>query len=455
MTDRTDANVDVVVVGAGPSGLLAARNLTRAGADVLVLEAKDRVGGRTLNQPLQRPGNVVEGGGEWMYPSHTKFADLADELGVATFQQFDDGDRVSLFNGELKRHAKGYAALDDDAQASFDATVRKLDELSKPIDALAPWAYEGAAELDDMTFGHWLRTEVSNPEARHSLELSFGLQMSAPAARVSLLFLLGYIASCEKMANIMPEVRYRIEGGSQVISLKLAEELGDKVRLQTPVREIRQSDADGVDVVTDELAVHADRCIVAMSPAGVRNIRFEPFLPSRRRILQDNWQTGPQIKAHAIYEKPFWREAGLSGFGRSDQAAAPLVFDNSPPDGSEAVLISLFQQNPGPSREGLPDDVADDDDRRREAVLEGLVGLFGEEAGKPIHFFEQNWQNEPYATGCQFFYPPGLLTFTRDAIRKPCGRIHWASTETSTRAIGWIEGAIESAERVVGEVQGS
>lgn len=452
-TTRLDAQV--VVVGGGLSGLVAARDLLDSGVETVVLEAKDRVGGRTLNQPLPG-GEAVEGGGEWVYPYHEKIARLAEELGIETFPQFDEGERVSLLRGERRLYDEASSGLEEFAAVAFRQIWERLEGMCADVDPAKPWAHEEADSLDAQTLGGWLDAELRDPGARHVFDLSFGLQFGAPLDRVSLLFALTYVASFGgKGENVLPADRFRLLGGSQVLSLKLAEQLGSRLHLDTAVRAIKQGAGSGVEVIADGLTVHAERCIVALGPAECRAIEFHPQLPSRRRSLQDSWQCGAQIKAHAVYERPFWRHDGLSGFARSDIAAASLVLDNSPPDGSEAVLVSLFQPNPGPSPTGLDEAAADSPEARREAVLAGLVALFGEEASRPVTFFEQNWQEVPYTSGCQPFYPPGLLTSTRDAIRQPCGAIHWAATESATRCLGWMEGAVDAAQRAVKEVTDS
>ena len=453
MGSENALKAQVVVVGAGLSGLVTARELVASGIDVVVVEAKDRVGGRTLNQPLAN-GHVVEGGGEWMYPYHKKLAALARDLGVETFPQYDTGDRVSLYRGELTRHTNGYAGLSETSTTALEAVTRRLETLSAAIDPAEPWAARGADVLDAETLAGWLSRELDDAVARHLLDISFGLQFGAPLERVSLLYALTYVASFgASMSEVLPTERWRFHGGSQILSLRIAEALGDRVHLGAAVRAVTQTAGGRVEVQADGFDVEADRCVVALSPADCRTIRFEPLLPSRRRTLQASFQSGPQIKAHAVYKQAFWREAGLSGFARSDLAPASIVFDNSPPDGSEAVLISLFQPNPGPSPTGLTDDVANSEQRRRDAVLEAFVALFGEQAAEPETFFEQNWQNVDFTAGCQPFYPPGLLTTTRDAIRRPCGLIHWASTETAARCPGWMECAVDAGERVAGEVR--
>ncbi len=455
MDGRREAlEAQVVVVGAGISGLLATRELVDAGVDAIVLEAKDRVGGRTLNQPLPN-GVMVEGGGEWLYPFHEQTAELARSLGVELYPQFAEGERVSLFGSERVTYGDGYIPLDDAGQERLAKTMGELDEMSAKVDPAAPWDAENADELDALTFGGWLAERVDDPAVRSVFDTTFGLNFGAPLERVSMLFALSYVAGFGgSWKNIFPTDRFRLVGGSQLISVRLAEALGERLHLGSPVTEIVQKDG-GVEVVGADFVARGERCIVAFGPLECRHIRFSPTLPSRRRTLQDNWQSGPQIKAHAVYEEAFWRQDGLSGFARSDRPAASVVFDNSPPDDSQAVLISLFQQAPGPSPTGLSDELADSAELRREAVLAAFTEMFGPKAADPIAFFEQNWQDEPYNDGCQPFYPPGLLTSTREAIRRPCGLVHWTSTEAATRCVGWMEGAVDSARRVAAEVRGA
>jgi monoamine oxidase len=384
-----------------------------------------------------------------MYPYHRQLAALAAELGVETFPQFDEGDRVTFFDGRLVRQPAGPGIAGAEALAAISA---RIEGLAATVDPAEPWAAPAATELDARTFGDWLAQHLDDADARGVLDVSFGLQFGAPLQRVSLLFALTYVAAFGgRMEEVMPSRRWRFHGGSQKLSLELARELGDRVRLSSPVESVAQ--ADGVELAAAGCRVDAARCVVALSPADCRGLRFDPLLPSRRRTLQDSWQCGPQIKAHAVYPRAFWRDAGLSGFGRTDLAAASVVFDNSPPDGSDAVLISLFQPAPGPSRDGLADADADSAECRREAVIAGLTALYGPAAAEPETFFEQNWQDVPYTAGCQPFYPPGLLTTTREAIRRPCGRVHWAATETAVRCPGWMEGAIDAGHRVAEEVQ--
>jgi monoamine oxidase len=264
-------------------------------------------------------------------------------------------------------------------------------------------------------------------------------------AEVSLLHVLFYAAAAGGWDDLLDTEggaqQDRLAGGTQQLSIRIAEELGDRVRLSAPVRAVR---IDGDGVVAGE--VRARRVIVAVPPALAARIEYDPPLPGVRDQLTQRMPMGSVIKCMAVYEEPFWREDGLSGQAVSLPGPAQVVFDNTPPSGSPG-LIGFLEARDARKLAGLPAG------ERREAVLRGFQRLFGRRAAHPLLYVEKDWSSEVYSRGCYAgVLGPGAWTGYGRALREPVGRIHWAGTETATRWMGYLDGAIESGKRAAAEV---
>ena len=238
----------------------------------------------------------------------------------------------------------------------------------------------------------------------------------------------------------------RFVGGSQLISLRMAEALGDRVVLDAPVRRV-DHDANGVIVRAGDVVARARRAIVTVPPPACARIEWWPAMPMIRSQLAQRMPGGSYLKCLAIYDEPFWRADGLSGDGVSEAGPATATFDNSPPDGSPGILLGFVS---GPearalSRLGVSE--------RRRAVLEGLARMYGRRAQHAERYIEQDWSREPWTGGGPIFYmPPGTWTGFGRALREPVGPIHWAGSETSDVWPGYMDGAVRSGERAAAEV---
>ncbi len=444
-------DADVIVIGAGLAGLSTARNLVRLGVDkVLVLEARPRVGGRTVNLSIPG-GHVVEGGGEWIGPGQDAIAALADELGVATFPAFYRGDTTYDLRGAISR---GFLPeLDAKQGYDFIKTATKLDRLCRQLPEGHPWNAPDAAAWDGMTLADWLEGEASTGFTHDIFRLITRALMAGYPERISLLWFLWYLRSA---GGILPLILndggaqdLRFEGGSQLVSTTMAEQLGDRVRLGQPVLGIRDEPGKPVEVRTRAGVLQSERVVVAMMPADLGRIAFEPGLPAQRQRLVNGWARLcrlPIVKLSVIYETPFWRSAGLNGAMQSDRSPLQLIFDNSPPDGSIGVLSCFLSVVEAP-------EFADRAQRERRVVDE-LVRYFGPEAKKTVAYVEKDWATDPWSTGCITPLTPGLLTDAGPCIREPVGRIHWAGTETAVHWSGFMDGAVRSGERAAGGVRG-
>jgi monoamine oxidase len=441
---------DVVVVGAGLGGLSAARELNAAGLDVRVLEARDRVGGRTLSQSVgDHPEDIVEVGGQWVGPTQHEVLSLAQDFGIETYPTHVTGE--NLFEdgrGKLKRYRGTIPMLAPHVMVDYGQADLRLKRLIKGVDPAAPWDAEDAERLDEQSFATWIRRTAKTKTAREALAVACRAVFAVEPADASLLHVLFYAASAGGWDDLLETEggaqQDRLVGGTQQLSIRMADELGDRVQLSAPVRAIR---ADADEVVAGEVRAH--RAIVAVPPALAGRIDYDPPLPGSRDQLTQRMPMGSVIKCMAVYEEPFWRDDGLTGQAISLPGPAQVVFDNTPANGSPG-LIAFLEGRDARELGGVPEA------ERRDAVLRGFQRLFGRRAAHPEFYVEKDWSAEPYSRGCYAgVLGPGAWTGYGRLLREPVGRIHWAGTETATRWMGYLDGAIQSGRRAAAEVMSS
>ena len=437
------------MVGAGLAGLSAARELVAARRNVLVIEARDRVGGRTVNASIGA-GRVVEMGGQWVGPTQDRLLALAGELGIETFPTYHEGRNLLELRGKLRRYRGTIPRLAPHVLLDIDRARRRLRRAARRVPADAPWTAPKAGELDSQTLASWLRKAARTKKARSLLEIATGTVMGTGTAELSALWMLSYVSSAGGFDALLDveggAQQDRFVGGSQLISQRLAAELGDDVVLRAPVRRIAQ-DGGGVGVEADGVRSRAQRVIVAVPPPLAVRISFAPSLGGRRDQLTQRMAHGALTKCAAVYPEPFWREGGLTGQAVSDRGPVTATFDNSPPEGAPGVLLGFIA-----GAEAIRHARRSETDRRR-AVLECFERLFGSEAAQPGIYLETAWAEEEWSRGgpvCSF--SPGALANYGEALRRPAGRIHWAGAETATVWCGYMEGAVRSGARAAEEV---
>ncbi len=450
--------VDVVVVGAGIAGLVAARNILRSGRSVLVVESRDRVGGRVLNHRLRRGGEIIEAGGAFVGPTQDHILRLARQLRVPTFPEYNEGSSVYVSSTLGRLEYMGTVPPDPTILPDAANLLQQIDTYAAEIAVDAPWSHPRAREWDSMTLRQWIEQNAVNKDGIANLiecwtQPGFG----ADPRNLSFLFTLWYVACSgnerttgtfsrnSDTANGAQERRF--VGGSQLIPIRLARPFDDHIAFDAPVRRIVQGD-DGAVVHTARGAVRARRVVMAVPPPKVLGIDWSPNLPARRAALMRSLHMGKLMKCDAVYPTPFWREDGLNGFGINDAGAARAVFDNSPPDGSPGVLLAFVGGDTWRTYGRLP--LAE----RRRAVLEGFAAMFGERALHPVEYTEKDWTLERWSAGGPTAIHSGGGTLVRygPTIRQRFGRVHWAGTETSTFWSGYMDGAVRSGERAAVEV---
>lgn len=450
--NNDERRADVVIVGAGLAGLSAARTLAAAGLDVLVLEARDRVGGRTYTRSAH-DGTLLDLGGQWIGPTQQRMAALAQEFGLNTFPTYVEGQNIEYRNGQRTLYSGAVPTHDPLAAMEAVEAMLELNLMANEVPLDAPWTAARAAEWDAQTVATWMEANIPSINTRGLLTLAVQAVFSAEPRDLSLLHFLFYVHSGGSLNELVSVTRgaqeSRFSGGAQLVSTKLAESLDGRVILNAPVHTITQDEQNeqGVRVDSDLLTVTARRAIIAIPPTLAGRLRYRPKLPALRDQLTQRVPMGTVIKVQCLYDQPFWRAEGLSGQVTSDAGLVRITFDNSPESGSPGVLLGFIEGDEGRvwSSRGF--------EERRDAVLACLARYFGEQAAQPVEYVEQNWADEEYSRGCYSGYmPTGVWTMYGPALRQPIGRLHWAGTETATVWNGYMDGAVQSGERAAHEV---
>ncbi len=289
--------------------------------------------------------------------------------------------------------------------------------------------------------------------AHFLLGLAVRAVFAAEPRDLSLLHALWYLNSGGGVINLTSTAGgaqdSRFVGGSQLVSIRMAERLGPRVVLNAPVRRVGQ-DRSGVTVLSDAGTWRARRAIIAIAPTLAGRIDYDPQLPAQRDQLTQRVPQGSAIKFEAVYSTPWWRSEGLSGYANSDRSPIPLTYDNSPPTGKPGVLLGFAVGEDARRLTTLSASA------RRTEVLGAFARLFGPRAASPQQLIEHNWSVEQWTRGCYAGYmPPGVWSDYGSALRAPVGRLHWAGTETSDVFAGYMDGAVRSGERAAAEVSRS
>lgn len=444
-------DADVIVIGAGLAGLSAARRLSDADRSVVVLEARDRVGGRVEAGALD-DGQWIEFGAQWIGPGQARMYELVRELGLTTVPTHNDGDLLFSLagrSGRLEGRKGAIPKLSPFALADLAQGMSRFHRLARSVNLIAPWRTPKAVFLDGQTFETWVRRNLRTKAGRAYFELYCEAVFAAQPRDMSLLHAAFYTSSGKDMDTLMATdegaQKDRVDGGSWRVCERLA--TGLDVRLSDSVVSVTQDDS-GVVVTTTSGAVFRGRhVIVTLPPTLAGRLSYQPPMPALRDQLTQKVPAGSVIKCFAVYPEPFWRAEGLNGQVATDRGPVKVVFDSTPPGYSRGVLLGFLEGDEARIWSGRPAE------ERRRAVIGSFVRHFGDRAAEPGEYHERDWTSEPYSRGCYgAHFGPGVWSRFGPALKPPVGRIHWAGTEYSAIWNGYMEGAVRSGESTAAAV---
>jgi putrescine oxidase len=444
---------DVVIVGAGPSGLTAAAELRKAGLTVAVLEARDRVGGRTWTGTVD--GAMLEIGGQWVSPDQDALLGLLDELGLDTYSRYRDGESVYIDPaGGRHRYTGEWFPVSEYTRSEMERLVGVLDALAAEIGAEEPWAHPKARELDTVSFRQWLADQTDDEEARNNIGLFVaGGMLTKPAHAFSTLQAVLMAASAGSFSNLVDDgfiLDKRVVGGMQEVSKRLAARLGDDVILNAPVRTITWN-SEGATVFADGgVEVQAGRVILAVPPNLYSRVSFDPPLPRRQHQMHQHQSLGLVIKVHAVYETPFWRADGLSGTGFSAAELVQEVYDNTNHGDTRGTLVGFVSDEKADAVFELSAD------ERRERILQSIARFLGPQALDAVVYYESDWGSEEWTRGAyaSSFDLGGLHRYGKDQ-RTPVGPIHFSCSDIAGAGYQHVDGAVRMGQATAAAIVGA
>ncbi|UVC08732.1 FAD-dependent oxidoreductase [Rhizobium sp. TH2] len=411
-TTANPSRHDVIVIGAGFSGLSAATELMAIGLDVILLEARDRVGGR-VESKLLADGARIDTGGQFLCRDMVELNALARAHGKAVSWAYSEGDEV--FQPPIPP-ARGYEIWEG---------VEALREHIIRLDPKDP-------ALAGLTVSQWIARQAGlDPDvAAAFLRLVEGLWCRSPD-EVSFTWL---ASTDTRITNEYSEMESFLGSTMHALAEDVAATLGARLHLSSPVTSIAHG-PDGATVYTGDTTYEARRVIISVPPVMASRITYDPPLPATITDAFAAWGTGHVIKLFIRYATPFWRARGLSGTVMWSAPQGLYACDAS----REGVsgLVMFIGGSFAKSWRGRPEA------ELKTFIRTQLVTALGEEAGNITELSIRDWTDDTWSGGA---YSDNVIdpnaADPEAPLRLGTGPLRFASSELSPSYPGYIEGAI-------------
>lgn len=439
-----NSSPQVVIVGAGFSGIAAAKKLHEAGTTFRVLEASDRLGGRAHTRSLSED-LYVDLGGQWIGPTQDRMYELCDEVGVEYFETYDQGKNILDLHGKIRTYEGVIPKMDPISLINLDWLIKKLEKLARSIDLLTPWSHPKSKEYDAVTLEYFLRKHSKTDACYQVIKVGCETVFACELHEVSLLHALFYIKSGTSLDCLITiengAQQHRVNGGMQPLLEKIAAPFLEHIQFNSPVASIMYSHNE-CKVSGSDFTLTCEKIIMAVPPPLLGAIDFSPKLPLEKRQLLERYPMGHVGKCFMIYEKPFWRKSNFSGQVVSDMNTPfQTMFDCSPKDGNAGIMMAFTIGNRAKAFFKL------DESQRKTELEKLLVAYFGQESTNSLQYLDFSMSDETWSRGCYAgIMQTGAWTVFQDAYRKSFDPIYFAGTEAATRWHGYLEGAVLAGE---------
>lgn len=441
---------EVIIIGAGFSGIAAARKLHQANIPFLVLEARDRLGGRVYTKQLSED-LYLDFGGQWIGPGQERMYQLCHEYGVEYFETYDLGFNILDLNSKAKKFRGLIPKLDVFSLINLDYVLKKLDKLAKSIPLESPWKHPKALKFDSISLAGFLESNCKTASSKKLVTLALETVFASELNEISLLHALFYFKSGRDLNTLINikngAQQHRIVGGMQSLIEKMAEPFKKNILFNKAVKKIIHKN-ENIIIMGDGFELNCKKIIMAIPPPLAAKLDFEPSLPVEKRQILDRIAMGQVGKCFMVYKKPFWREENFSGQAFADENSPfQAIFDCSPKDANYGIIMGFTIAKR--AREFF----SKSKEQRKVLMKTKLTEYFGQGASEPVLYEDFTMTDEAFIRGCYAgLYPTGAWTGFQDAYSSPVGNIHWAGTEASSDWFGYIEGAVRAGEKAAEQI---